>query len=98
MALKWRDDFLLRNPNVVPYLTDSPPKYKSEAAALAAQANQPNLTQQEWIMALGVPAYRLINDDGPLPEAVRKRLQLVADQFGWDGTVEELATEIQGAQ
>lgn len=99
IALNWRTDFLLRNPNVVPYLSDkNPPKYKSEQAALAAQQNQPNLSAQEWQMTIGIPAYRLVLDNAPLSAAMRAKLKQVADQYGWQGTVEELAADIRGAQ
>lgn len=82
----WRWDFLTRNPEVAPYLTDEPPTYPSESALNAAVAAQPSFQPQEWRQMMGGSMYALVLDlvmDGdPLPEVASNRLRALAESLG----------------
>ena len=80
----WRNDWLLRNPDVSPYLTDTPPTYKSEAELRKAEAAQPSFLPEEFASYLGLPLSRLMEDGGPLsPSALEalKRLGVTEEQL-----------------
>jgi hypothetical protein len=74
--LNWRTDWLLRNPDAAPYLTDKPPKYKNVEQL---EANLPfRLTPEEWRQYLGRETFNLILDYGlgdELPPIVERRLE-----------------------
>ena len=84
----WRNDWLLRNPDVIPYLVDDPearPTYPSEEALRAGQAGQPAFTWDEWRIALGPSLSALIVDYGygeELPAAAQDRIREVAEGLG----------------
>ena len=81
----WRRDWLLRNPDVAPYLTEFPPLFESEAALIAAEEAQPNFLPQEWQALLGLPAYNLTLDaleGDELPLVARNKLDEIAQQLG----------------
>jgi hypothetical protein len=83
----WRRDWFMRNPDVVPYLTDTSEDYTypSEEALRQAQQAQPSLSWPEWQMVLGPNLAALVEDaqfGEPLPDAARQALQNVADQYG----------------
>jgi len=72
----WRRNFLERNPDTVPYLTDgtNPPTYPSPQAYEQAVSNQPNFTPVEWKSYLGDTLFRLVTDGQPLPEIAQQKL------------------------
>lgn len=93
--MNWRNDFMMRNPSLAPYIEDDPdkrPQYPSEAALLQALTGQPNFTPQEWRQVLGLSAYNLLEDalrGEPLPQVVIDSLEsqgfspdLVLSQIG----------------
>src|SRR3990170_1654334 len=93
----WRTDWFMRNPDVVPYLTDRPEDYTypSEQALREAQAGQPSLQPAEWYQVLGPNIWALLDDNQngePLPEVARRRLQEIADQYGT--TVDHILSDI----
>lgn len=84
----WRRDWLLRNPDAAPYLTDEPPTYGSAAEYEQAVANQPNLTREEWQSVLGYSMFALVEDHlsgEPLPNNVRSVLDEAAKRIGLSG-------------
>jgi len=97
--MNWRNDWLLRNPDAAPYITDKPPTYKSEQAYQQALAAQPALTAQEWQYLLGLEAWRLVEDHKngePIPEALADKIGAIAAQTGMGGTTEQLLAHIEG--
>ena len=93
----WRTDWFMRNPDVVPYLTDRPEDYTypSEQALREAQAGQPSLQPAEWYQVLGPNIWSLLDDNQngeALPEVARRRLQEIADQYGT--TVDHILSDI----
>lgn len=77
----WRRDFMQRNPDLAPFITDNPdqlPKYSSENQLRQVQAAQPMFTPAEWENYLGQHLYRLVLDDAPLPPTAQRAL----DQLG----------------
>ncbi len=84
----WKWDWLHRNPDAAPYLTEKNLEYPSEQALREAEAGQPNFLPQEWQELLGLPAYSLTLDyiEGEdMPEVLRNRLDDVAAQMGLSG-------------
>ena len=82
----WRRDFMHRNPDVVPLLTDDFTfEYESAEAVRAAQEGQPAFISQEWQIILGRPAYNLILDymlyGKELPESVYTLIGDVSEQY-----------------
>jgi len=93
----WRTDWFMRNPDVVPYLTDNPEDYTypSEQALREAQAGQPSLQPAEWYQVLGPNIWALLDDyqnGEAIPEVARRRLQEIADQYGT--TVDHILSDI----
>ena len=87
----------MRNPDVVPYLTDNPEDYTypSEQALREAQAGQPSLQPAEWYQVLGPNIWALLDDyqnGEAIPEVARRRLQEIADQYGT--TVDHILSDI----
>ena len=79
----WRNDFMYRNPDLVPYIEDDPdkfPTYPSLEELQQMQAAQPNFTQEEWQSLLGLELFRLVLDGDELPPVAERRL----DQLGID--------------
>ena len=96
---EWKKDWLLRNPDVAPYLTEFPPLFESEQALREAEAAQPNFLPQEWQQLLGLPAYNLTLDlfEGEdLPPVAQDKLDELAGQLGLSGW-EEVAARIADA-
>jgi hypothetical protein len=95
----WRNDWLYRNPDIAPYLTDKPLEYKSAKAYEEAMANQPNYTWQEWGTQLSPPAMNLLEDyivdDMPLTDSMRNKLEKMADDMGI--TLEKLLELMQSS-
>jgi hypothetical protein len=96
---KWwtyRRDFMIRNPDLIPYIEDDPerqPTFPSEAALRQAEAAQPDLTKFEWQQALGPALYNLAIDGirgDDLPRSVDLRLDEVAEGLGLSGGEEIL--------
>ena len=82
---EWRNKWLLKNPDVAPYLTDTPPTYKSEAELQAAQAAQPRLGLEEWHGMLGEPLFNLAQDaiDGePMPQSAKDKFGEIVERIG----------------
>src|SRR3990172_12925745 len=85
----WRSDFFHRNPDVVPFLSDSFEfKYASPEERQAAQENQPDLTWEEWQQILSPNMQILIRDyalrDQSLPDVARRQLEYEADRMDID--------------
>jgi hypothetical protein len=81
----WRRDFMLRNPDIAPYIEDDPdkrPKFESVEELLAAEAAQPQFTQMELQNLVGFPLYQLILLEGDLPNVAHIRLDDIAQQVG----------------
>ena len=81
----WRRDFMLRNPDLIPYIEDDPdkrPKYESIAELEQAFAQQPRFTPLELQSMLGVPLVNLIQSGQPLPAVANKRLERIAGEIG----------------
>lgn len=93
----WRRDWIMRNPDVIPYLVDNPEDYTypSGAALEQAMAGQPSFRPEEWQAMLGEPMMRLVQDynaGDELPAAARRRLEELAEQMGI--TVEDLISRV----
>lgn len=83
----WRKDFMLRNPDLAPYIEDDPdkrPLYEDIRQLEAALAAQPSYSPQEWQNILGVPLFNLILMEGPLPSVAQERLERIANELGVD--------------
>ncbi|MFA5378086.1 MAG: hypothetical protein WC455_20205 [Dehalococcoidia bacterium] len=89
----WRNDFMMRNPDTVQYLTDLTQEgeeekyqYGSVEEMQAIQANQPNFTWQEWQGNLGNSLSNLVADNilggESLSETARNRLERIAENMG----------------
>lgn len=82
----WRNDFLMRNPDVAPYIDeDWEPEYKSEDLLLEAQAEAPNFTLQEWQFVMEPHMFRVMTDlaDGaPLNDDARIAVEQLAQRMG----------------
>jgi hypothetical protein len=86
---KWRDEFMLRNPDLMQYIDDNPdtqPKFPSQGAYEQAAAQQPNYTWPEWTATVGRSASDLVLDaivnNTATSRTVGHRLDLVAEQLG----------------
>jgi hypothetical protein len=94
--LNWRNDYLKRNPQIVPYVTDTdkrPNWYSDEMAA----PGLPDLTWDEWRGNLGWTLSNIVLETQygePLPDVARTQLQKVADGYGWTGSLDEFADYI----
>jgi hypothetical protein len=85
----WRDDFMLRNPDLMKYIQDDPtkqPKYESEAALLSAIEAQPQFRWEEWE---AVTPYRFMNlmedfilGDSDLSFVELEELEDIGNQLG----------------
>jgi hypothetical protein len=98
----WRRDWLLRNPDVVPYLVENEedyPKYASVAQMEAAYANQPNLTWREWSLTLPPDVVVLVADRirrrQPFTGPLLDELRAIADGMGTD--LEQMVGNIRDA-
>lgn len=92
----WRRDFMVRNPDLAPYIEDNPeklPTYPSEQVLDLARAAQPNLTYDEWQQVMwnngGVSLLNLVGDylrlGEPMPTAAQKKLDNIGEQMGLSG-------------
>lgn len=96
---KWRQDFMARNPETVPYLTDltknkPPAGYQQN---LANSDNQPHLTWDEWKMQLGWTLSNLVQDAArgeALPPNAKTLLEKYRVQYGYKGTTDDFAKYI----
>lgn len=100
--LDWRNDFMIRNPDLAPYIEDDPedlPVYESLEELQEAQQAQPNFTWLEWQNVLTIPMWRLARDHlrygDTLTSDEEEELQDVAEGLGIDAT--ELMIRLQGA-
>lgn len=90
----WRNDFLQRNSQIVPYVTDTAPKwFKPE------MANQKgfDLTWDEWRANLGWTLSNLVLDYAngeDLPPVAESQLAKVAAEYGWQGSIEDFTQMI----
>ena len=87
--LNFRDDFMLRNPSIAPYIEDDPsfrPKFRSERELTQAYGLEPNFTRMEWQTLFGGPLTNLVDDllfDGEgLPTVGKNVLERIADDIG----------------
>jgi hypothetical protein len=87
----WRNDFMQRNPDTIPYLSDTfEPNYGSEEELRAAEAAQPDFTFQEWgaLFAGGTygPSMNVMIDDwiqtGIMDRGLRSALEDTAEDLG----------------
>ncbi len=79
--VRWKQDYLQRNPKIAPYLTDNEPQYESVAHMARAQANEPQYTWQEWASVMPEEATRLFADyyaDGNMTVALKSYLDSLA--------------------
>jgi hypothetical protein len=94
----WRNDFMLRNPDAVAYLTDTPEDYQFTSMQQMEQAmgNQPNYTWNEWQTQLGASLSNLVLDNivggEELSYAAESQLEYIAEQMGI--SVEQLMAQI----
>ncbi|MGH2620934.1 MAG: hypothetical protein ACRDHG_10255, partial [Anaerolineales bacterium] len=100
LYMDWRRDFMIRNPDLIPYIEDDPekqPTFPSPASLAAAQQGQPAFRPFEWQAVLGPPTYNLVADylhGEQLSLAARNRLDAVAEQYGladWTEVVDAVA-------
>ena len=95
----WRRDWFHRNPDVVPYISDTFEfQYRSEKELREAEAKQPQFTWAEWKGVLGEPLTRLVRDYSygrELSTASRNRLEDIAEDMGL--SYEELLAELEEA-
>lgn len=84
----WRNDFMMRNPDAVFYLTDTPEDYQFSSLEEMenAYANQPSFTWNEWRTQLGGSLSNLVLDTiiggEELSSAAEERLEYIADKMG----------------
>jgi len=81
----WRNDFMLRNPDMAPYIEDDPekrPKYEDIEEMYQALANQPNFTEQEYMAIMGEPLYMLLISGEELPPVARQKLKQLEADYG----------------
>jgi hypothetical protein len=81
----WRVDFMLRNPDLIPYIEDDPdkrPKYENIADLEQAFSQQPRFVPLELQNLLGVPLFNLIQLGQPLPQVAQDRLIQIAEEIG----------------
>jgi hypothetical protein len=101
--LDYRDDFMLRNPSIAPYIEDDPkfrPTFASEAALQQALAGEPNFTLQEWEQILGRSMLNIVFDtfEGDiLPLSAQESLDETAQQLGLSGA-EDIFARIDSLQ
>lgn len=85
---EWRRDWLHRNPEVVPYLTDKEYefKYSTPEAEQRAEQPQPWLTWDEWTQFMGPSMSNLMEDyflrDDDLTGTMQDRVEELASQLG----------------
>jgi hypothetical protein len=99
----WRYDWLMRNPDVMPYLVENPddPKYKYSSLKQLqyVQQNTPNMRWSDWVDHFGEPSSRLMvdyfTDAGGLPETIRRTLEKEAALYGV--TYEQLLENLQSS-
>jgi len=84
----WRRDWLHRNPETVPYLTDKDYEFKYSTPQMErrAQEPQPWLTWDEWQQIMGPNASRLMRDfidqGEPIPAVMEEQLDELAVNLG----------------
>jgi hypothetical protein len=83
----WRRDFLYRNPDLIPFLTENPEDFQYPSAQMyeEAMAGQPHLVAAEWYQVLGPSLYAIMDDyqyGEELPEAATASLEQIAEQYG----------------
>lgn len=99
----WRDDFLKRNPDLAPYLSDQTKGGTVQAPPKPAMQQAPKYTPQEWQMNLGWNLYNLVQDTAhnpgqyPLSPVARDQLAKKAKLLGYNGTPEQLVALISSA-
>jgi hypothetical protein len=81
----WRTDFMNRNPDVLPYLSDTPP-----AASQYRPAQQnPQFSWQEWKSILPSATQELVlqyyQQGLPLPSSVNQQLEILAQTYNVQG-------------
>ena len=75
--LRYRKDFMYRNPQVAPYIEEDPdklPKYATKAEAERAFEGY-NFTDSELYTILGPELFRLYKDDEPMPQAAMDAIE-----------------------
>ncbi len=84
----WRNDFMMRNPDAVVYLTDTPEDYQPSSLEEmeSAQDNQPNYTWNEWKTQLGGSLSNIVLDNvlggEELSDTAENQLEYIADRMG----------------
>jgi len=99
--LDWRNNWLLRNPNVAPYVTDKLPKGIEQAQQKAGNQAVPNYTWDEWRGQLGWSLSNLVLDydrGESLPPVAQEQLSKMANKLGWQGSAEQFAEHIAASQ
>ncbi len=87
----YRQDFMMRNPSLAPYIEDDPerlPSFRSPEAREEVFLSEPNFTWMEWTNVLGTAATRLAIDsiqrDPMMNIAFSQELEFQADRLGMD--------------
>ena len=96
----WRRDFFHRNPDIVPYLSDTFEfEYESERERQAAYEAQPSFTWDEWRMQMTPSLSRIVEDytlrNTSLSTTAEDMLEDLAERMGM--TLEELLYEMEGS-
>lgn len=85
----WRKDFMLRNPDLIPYIEDDPdkrPKYENIADLEQAFAQQPRFNWLEWTSATPYGFMNLMEDyllgDSDLSFVEEEELEEIGSQLG----------------
>jgi hypothetical protein len=82
---EWRRDFMERNPDIVPYLSDTPPQPSEYKPAQQA----PQFTWNEWKRVLPSATQNLVLDyyqNGlPVPDSAMQQLNLIATSYNVQG-------------
>jgi hypothetical protein len=104
--VEWKWDWIYRNPSLAPYLVDDPdklPKYESIEELREVQAQEPNLTLQEWQTTIkkrgGTSLNNLVADylqnGQELPPEAQSMLDDIADALGISGDILEMIGNAQ---
>jgi len=79
----WRKDFMMRNPDLAPYIEEDPDKIP-KSTKITLVENQPNFTPQEWQTFLGPNLFNLVWDKEAIPESAMQMLDAIATSMGID--------------
>ena len=88
---KYRQDFMMRNPSLAPYIEDDPkrlPTFRSPEQREEVFSSEPSFSWIEWQNVLGTAASRLAVDamrrEGTMDVALAEELEFQANRLGMD--------------